>query len=291
MSKLPILQYLSATALLTAPLMGTTLVNDNFANVTVNGSGATQTASSSGYTYQQVSGSNLYSNTVDDSGALSISGANNIVGYMSFQQITLAETGDYISLSFDINYPAGPTDTNSGLRYGLYTILNSIDTAMGSNVTASPDFDTATGYYLSMNPGGTGAAWSQGSSNINKDLGNQTSAWIAVTGGSGTTTVGSHASATTFGTETQTANFTVTRTESGVTISNSIVGEFISNNDTSGAYYTYDTFFFGTGSSSGAWDMGNLTIETNVSIPEPSTVAILAGLASLCVVVIRRRIR
>lgn len=294
-----LLKITSAGLLLaTSAAAQTTLINDSFTSVVVNGSGSTQTATSGAQTYQQLVNSNLFSGSVD---SLSFSTTGNSIGFVQFSPTTLANTGDYISLSFTVTYAGTPASGSSALRFGLYNTLGDINTAKSYNATTNPQGDTAKGYYASLNPGDTGAAWSAGSNNLSKDLGNMLSPFNSVLGGAAGSTVAlaSTASAVTFGATTQSISLTLTKTANGISLSGSFAGETISATDVNGQssggnngtpYTTFDTFFFGNGVSVGAWSMDNLVVTTTGSaIPEPGSAALLAGgFALACVATMRR---
>lgn len=289
-----------AAVLASASHAQTTLVSDSFDSVSLNGSGTAQTLVSGAYTYYQHANSALYSSSTN--GALSFAGTNNSQGRISFSTVTLANVNDYITVSFNVTYAAGATSQTSGLRFGLYNTLGDINTAYGTNGGANTIGDTAQGYYAATNPGGTGAAWSAGSNNLSKDLGNgaTTTQYSSINGGNGVMNVAgqSFASAVTFGSVTQSVSLTLTKTAAGILVSANVAGESFSATDTGAngsgnngiVYTTYDTFFFGNGTASGAWTMDNLVITTNAGmIPEPSaTAALLGGLALVGACVLRR---
>lgn len=284
----------------------TTLVSDNFANVTVNGTGAAQTATSGAYTYYQQANNNLFTGSGGD--ALSFASSNNSQARLSFTPVSLVNVNDYITVSFTITYPSGAASGNSGLRFGLYNLFGDTNTAYGTSYPggtagSNPVGDTAQGYFVGTNPGGTGAAWSQGSNNLSKDLGNGavTGQYSAVNGGNGVLNVAgtSFASNATFGSTSQTVSLTLTKTATGILVTGSVAGETFSATDTGAngtgnnglVYTTFDTFFFGNGTASGAWTMDNLLIETTGTvIPEPSTAALISGGIALAGGVLGRRL-
>lgn len=267
------------------------IVSDNFSNVTVNGTGAAQTATSSGYTYGQQISTNIYAGTTSNGGVLSFVSVNNAIGFIQFAPVTLSQVGDYISLSYKLTYPNGANDVNSALRYGLYNTLGNLNTAKFYNATTNPVGDSAKGYYVTTNPGGVGAAWTAGGMSPNEDLGNQmATAGNSILGGAAgsTAALASFPRTTVFGVTTQTVSLMITKTAAGVTVSGSVAGDVFSRADNASPFTTFDTFFFGNGATAGAWTMDDLSITTN-AIPEPGTAGILAGFAALVACVARRR--
>lgn len=267
MCSVPLSALLSTGLLLaSATSAETVLLQDDFSTARVHDSGETHFVTSGENTYRPLIHAELFAGTTSGSnGTLTFSAVSNSAGYVQFKPVSLACPGDFITLTFKVTYPSGAKDANSGLRYGLYNSLGDISTAL-AYTTANPVGDTAQGYYVTLNPGGTGAAWSAGSNSINKDLGNRkTIQWNAVNGGAGTAGVISAPSETTFGTATQTVSLTVTRTVTGVSVSAGIAGESLEREDINSYYATFDTFFFGNGASAGAWTMDDLSIVTNVA--------------------------
>ncbi len=134
-----------AIALGAAPALGATIVQDSFNDGGVsNGADAKDVAwygSASGVTVG-IDPSAITGNTLVMSSA-----SNNRSLHAYFPSVTLAASGDYVELAFDLKYD-GP-DINSGLTFGL---LNSGGTQASSGYAGTISDDS--GYSTAINPGG-----------------------------------------------------------------------------------------------------------------------------------------
>ena len=257
-----------------------TIISDNFSSVTVIGASNTSQSLSSGYnTYSSLSQNGIYNNSVN--GSLTFSGTNNALGYIAFQSITLANTGDYLQVSFDLSYATLPgTSATAPLRFGLYNTFGDINTTRGYHATSNPAGDTAAGYNVSTNPAATGAAWTPGSANIAKDVSNGATPATsnAINGGTGVTTLTSQARTVTYvAGVAQPVTLRITKTgAASSSIAWTFAGETFTATDSSGALATFEIFSFSNGASNPEWSMDNLLITTNVvaAVPEPSTYAV-----------------
>lgn len=254
--------------------VGGILINDEFTNVSVAGTGISQTASSSGNAYGILNGSNLFggSGTFVNplTGALTLGSVpasnSNLIGYVTFPPSNLIQTGQSIELGFDIKYDTAAQNSNQALRFGLYDISGNINRAKGTNAGANVVGDSARGYYITSNPGQNNATGSV----LYEDLGNGnvTTPYSAVLTNVGVATVGSFPSVN-FGAASQAVRMKITKTDSGVMVSGSIGSAMFTFLQDSLASITFDSLFFGTGSQANPaspYSIDNLQIQ--ISAPE-----------------------
>ncbi|GHC03626.1 hypothetical protein [Cerasicoccus arenae] len=237
-----------------------TLINDSFDQIKIVGYGAEQQAESSGSTYKELVQQNLFG---AGSGSLSFSAQDYSQAYVEFPEASLTMPGDYIEVSLTIRFPDGPYDSNSGVRLGLYDIKGDIATASFYNPDVNSVGDTATGYFISFNPGASGPKWSNGSIGLGKDLGNKAiTQYNAVLGGpaNAVKSMGSFERTGTFGTEAHTVTFRVTRTTSGIEASGMVDTDLFKTSDATDTVLTYNTLIFGNGKSPGPWEIESLKI-------------------------------
>lgn len=260
-----------------------TIISDDFSSVTVIGAPHASQSLSSGYnTYSSLSQNGNYTNSTN--GALTFSGTNNALGYIAFQSVTLANTGDYLQVSFDLAYATRPIPSATApLRFGLYNMFGDPHTTKGYHATANPVGDTAAGYSVSTNPAATGAAWTPGSASIAKDVSNGAtlSTSNAINGGTGIKTLTSQARTAAYSAGVpQKVTLRITRT--GATssiIAWTFAGETFTATDVGDALTTFDIFSFSNGAGNPEWSMDNLLVSAHIAfaVPEPSTYASFTG--------------
>ncbi|MDR1279713.1 MAG: hypothetical protein LBK99_02685 [Opitutaceae bacterium] len=219
----------------------------------------------------------------------------------TFDTVTLANTGDYISLSFDIRIfdstttatttnETGFPSADNALRFGFYN-------ANATPVTADNTTDSNNDYgYMSL-----GLPFGPDTTNITstkfaKEAGTNS---IILTGNdipslsaSGSTGNRIHNS------DTYTVTFTITKTGTGISLSSTVKDAdgstlfSVTGTDSSinNAYTSFDEIAFGSSADIG-YRLDNVSVTTNVSqIPEPATSVLITGTVILAAIVtIRRR--
>lgn len=248
--------------------------------------------------------------TVNDTAATAIDGNGLFVDQggtfkivvATFDTITLANTGDYISLKFRVRIfgsstsatTTGTTDfpsANNALRFGFY---NSNDTLViaNNNTNSSDDYG-----YMSEVPFGTDTG-SVTTTKFSKETGAGGTAVILAG-----TDVASLSSSSSTGNRIQdssiyTVTLTITKTETGISLLSTVKNAggttlfSITGTDANATAYTsFDEIAFGSSVDIG-YRLDNVTVTTNVSqIPESATSALLFGTAILTTILIIRRKR
>lgn len=261
-----------------------TLLEDSFDSVTVSPYSSNQTATTNATTYHAISTNGIFTDSTDS--ALNVNGSWTN-GYVQFSPVTLAKAGDYITLSFTVQYPTAPTSNSGGLRFGLFDSGVGTEKLFPYNETSNATGGTAAGYFAIVNTGGTN------NTSMYRNAGTYTGGSVMNTGISENRLVGFTGAA--FGTTAQTIVFTITRADEGkLTVTGSIAGTAFNINATqvgTPVCYTFNTFVFGSGNLETGYKIDDLTIKTNVPIPETSNMALLIGGAATGTVFLMRRKR
>lgn len=187
----------------------------------------------------------------------------------TFSAFTLAETGDFLELTFDMRFPSGaPTENSQGFRFGLYNSNGTLPTADGQNLTGD-DF----GFYAALGTGGTEGRFIF-ETEANGFLGGGTQNQLSGAGG-----------ITINDADTQNIVFRLERVATGLEIDLSLNGaSILSVIDTSPVTYTFDQIGVGLGNVSSANDAYLSDNVQLTAIPEPSSlmlvmIALVGGLS------------
>ncbi|EIQ00994.1 hypothetical protein OpiT1DRAFT_05555 [Opitutaceae bacterium TAV1] len=247
--------------------------------------------------------------TVNDTPATAITGNGLFVDQggtfrmivATFDTIALANTGDYISLKFDVRIFGASTtaSTTSGtdfpssdnaLRFGFY---NSNGTPVTADNTTGSNNDY--GYMSEGLPFGSGTA-DITTTKFSRETGGADS--IILTGTDLVKLTGSSTGSRIHDSDTYTVIFTITRTGTGISLLSTVQSAdgstlfSITGTDANiSAYTSFDEIAFGSSADIG-YRLDNVTVTTNVSqIPEPSTSILLIGTAILAAILLIRRER
>ncbi|WP_157837099.1 PEP-CTERM sorting domain-containing protein [Geminisphaera colitermitum] len=230
-----------------------------------------QTATSGANTYHSISTNGLFEGS---SGSLNVNGSWSS-GFVQFPSTTLSNVGDYVTLSFSVQYAIAPATTSGALRFGLFNSGGGTARLYPYNETTNDTGGTATGYFAAVNTGGTN------DTSMYRNSGDTTGSTVMNTTTTGARLIGFNGAS--FGTTAQTVTLTITRTDTDkISLKGSIAGTTFSITNAAQVgtpvTYTFDSFVFGAGNLANGYTIDNLSIITNASaVPEPSTVALLAG--------------
>ena len=275
---------LCAVGLISVPAHAqvSTLISDAFTEATVNGTGASATVTSGPYTYYNLGASTPFAGT-DGSGGLKVNSSWK-QGYVQYAPVTLGSVGDYVQLSFTVQYPSAPGDVGGALRFGLFNTDGDVNRLFPGDAETNPVGGTATGYFAAVNTGATG------NTNMYRNAGATVGSLLSTDGAN--RLVGF--SGAVFGTTAQTIVMTIARTETGLSLTGSVAGTAfnVTNQVGTPATYTYDTFLFASGNQTLGYTLDDLSVTASVStIPEPSSVALLAAGGVGMFALVRRRRR
>ncbi|AHF89650.1 hypothetical protein OPIT5_04785 [Opitutaceae bacterium TAV5] len=247
-----------ATMSATAAPEARTVLADDLTQVTVKDARANQTATSEGNVYSNLGNNDIFQGSGP---GLRVNGAW-AAGYTRFDPVTLEVPGDRVMLRLTIRYDSAPANVGGALRLGLYDSRQDPATLFPHNPDTNPAGDSAQGYFVTLNTGGTEQT------NLFRDPGDKT-----VTRGNATFTtsggnriVGFKGAA--FGTGSQPVTLIIERTSAGLKFSGEVAGTpfAIGNTDRIGAPVThiFDSLVFGSGNLPGAFTITGIEVTTNI---------------------------
>ena len=211
--------------------------------------------------------------------ALSITNST-ATGLGYFTPVTLG-VGESLTFSFNMSLTA-VTSVSGGLVFGLFNSAGG-PKATADNMSGTTDYSAYQGYRAFSNPGSNAASLTS--------IGKRDPGQTAIIDGGYTALTGSVGQGINLAASTPYAvSMTIERTgESSISMTYTINGLTFTGTDSAATNFTFDTFAWKKGNLGGTLYLDDIALSYTSMIPEPSTAALLSGLAIGAVVMTGRR--